>query len=227
MDVLAEFARFLDPIALLLVFGGALAAAMLRSTREDVAAAFRALGPLLHERPEADSRAAMTAVNAVEAIAQAKSIACADRVATAGVFLRRAAFRLSDAASAAAFARWAEDELAARRRRHAGAFGFWAAVADAAPAMGMIGTIIGLIRMFATMDDATAIGPAMALAMLTTLYGIVLSSALAGPIAARLQRLSDAEIAWQSWTLGRFALLIEAEPDVLPFRTRPALRTVI
>lgn len=226
MDVLAEFARFLDPIALCLVFGGALVAAILRSTREDVAAAFRALGPLIRERPEADSRAAMTAVNAVEAIAQAKSIACADRVATAGIFLRRAAFRLSDAASAAAFTRWAEDELAARRRRHAGACGFWAAVADAAPAMGMIGTIIGLIRMFATMDDATAIGPAMALAMLTTLYGIVLSSAVAGPMAARLQRLSDAELAWQGWTLGRFALLIEAEPDVLPFRTRPALRTV-
>jgi len=226
MAILTEISRFLDPIALLLVFGGALAAAVLRSTRGDVAAAFRALGPLVRERPEADARAARAAVNAVEAIAQAKSIACADRVATAGVFLRRAAFRLSDAADAGVFARWAEEELAQRRRRHAGAYGFWAAVADAAPAMGMIGTIIGLIRMFATMDDATAIGPAMALAMLTTLYGIVLSSAIAGPIAARLARLSDAELAWQTWTLGRFALLIEAEPDILPARARPALRTV-
>jgi chemotaxis protein MotA len=226
MDVLTEFARFLDPIALLLVIGGALAAAVLRSTREDVAAAFRALAPLVHERPEADARAAMAAVNAIEAIAQAKSIACVDRVATAGVFLRRAAFRLSDAAHAAAFTRWADEELAARRRRHAGACGFWQAVADAAPAMGMIGTIIGLVRMFAAMDDTAAIGPAMALAMLTTLYGIILSSAVAGPIAARLERLSTAELAWQSWTLRRFTALIEAEPDVLPYRARPALRTV-
>jgi len=226
MDSVNAFARFFDPVALLLVLGGALLVAVLRSSREDVVAAFRAFGPLCRERPDADARAAMAAVNAIEAIAEAKSIACADRVATAGLFLRRAAFRLSDAANAAAFARWADDELAGRRRRHAGVIGFWAALADAAPAMGMIGTIIGLVGMFATMDDAARIGPAMALAMLTTLYGVVLSGAIAGPIAARLQRLSEAELAWQAWALARLQSLIEAEPDVLPFRARAPLRTV-
>lgn len=226
MDFLTEFARFLDPVSFLIVFGGAILAAIARSSREDVARAWRALRPLLHERPEADEVAAKRAVNAIEAIAQVKSIACADRVKTAGLFLRRAAFRVSDAASSQEFARWAEDELAGRRRRHAGAIGFWRALADGAPAMGMIGTIIGLVRMFAAMDDATAIGPAMALAMLTTLYGIVLSGAVAGPIAGRLERLSEAELAWQAWTLARLQLLIKAELDTLPLRVRPQLRTV-
>ena len=64
-------------------------------------------------------------------------------------------------------------------------------MADAAPALGMAGTVIGLIGMFAAMDDPALMGPAMALAMLTTLYGLVLGAVLFGPIASRLERLSD------------------------------------
>jgi len=72
----------------------------------------------------------------------------------------------------------------------------------------------------------TLIGPAMALALLTTLYGIILSSAVAGPIAARLERLSEAEIAWQADALERLEQLAHAELGVLAFRPRPTLRTV-
>jgi len=226
MEFPAEIARFLDPLSFLIVFGGAFLAATARSSREDIGRALGALRPLVRERPGADALAARRAVNAIEALAQAKSVACADRVRTAGVFLRRAAFRLSDAASSQDFTRWAEEELTGRRRRHAGAIDFWRALADGAPAMGMIGTIIGLVRMFAAMDDVAAIGPAMALAMLTTLYGIILSAAVAGPIAARLERLSEEEIAWQAWTLERFEALIRAELDAPPLRARPPLRSV-
>ena len=64
--------------------------------------------------------------------------------------------------------------------------------------MGMIGTVIGLILMFAQMNDPAAMGPAMAIAMLTTLYGLILAFGIAGPVAARLERLSEAECAWQA-----------------------------
>ncbi len=195
MAFIGEIARFLDPLSLLIVFGGSALAAAARSTRTDLSRALAALGPLFRARPELDAHAALIAVHKIEALAEVRSIACADRVRTAERFLRRAARRLSDAASTEAFGHWAWDELEQRGRRHAGAIAVWRAAADAAPAMGMIGTVIGLIQMFAAMEDATRIGPAMALALLTTLYGIIVSSALAGPIAARLERLSDAEIA--------------------------------
>ncbi|ARS27735.1 MotA/TolQ/ExbB proton channel family protein [Sphingomonas sp. KC8] len=222
MALLEHIGRFFDPLSILIVFGGAFAIAVARSARGDVARAFAALGPMVRGDPEADAAAATRAANAVEAVAQLKGIACADRVQTAGRFLRRAAFQLSSASSPERFALWARSELAERRRRHAGAAGFWAALADAAPAMGMIGTIAGLIGMFAAMDDAARIGPPMALALLTTLYGIILSSAIAGPIAARLERLSEAEIAWQRRVLDRFEMLAHAELNGV----RPALRVV-
>lgn len=226
MDFLSHIVRYVDPVALVLVLGGAFGVAAMRSSREDLARAFAALGPLFRDRPEADAAVAMRAVNAIEALAQIRSIACADRVQTAGRFLRRAAFRLSDAATAQDFRLWAKDEIDARRRRHDGAAAVWRTIADAAPAMGMIGTIIGLVQMFAGMEDVAKIGPAMALAMLTTLYGIFLSGVIAGPVAARLERLSDAELAWQGWALSRLELLAHAELDGLPLRGRPHLRTV-
>lgn len=67
------------------------------------------------------------------------------------------------------------------------------AFTDVAPAMGMIGTLIGLVAMLANMDDPKAIGPAMAVALLTTLYGAVIANAITGPIAEKLRLRADEE----------------------------------
>ncbi|VAW19712.1 Flagellar motor rotation protein MotA [hydrothermal vent metagenome] len=57
---------------------------------------------------------------------------------------------------------------------------------DAAPAFGMIGTLVGLVQMLANMDDPSKIGPAMAVALLTTLYGAVLANLVCLPISDKL-----------------------------------------
>jgi chemotaxis protein MotA len=59
--------------------------------------------------------------------------------------------------------------------------------------MGMIGTLIGLVQMMANMDDPKALGPAMAVALLTTLYGAVLANVFALPIADKLALRSKQE----------------------------------
>jgi chemotaxis protein MotA len=59
-------------------------------------------------------------------------------------------------------------------------------MAAMAPAMGMVGTLVGLVAMLANMSDPKAIGPAMAVALLTTLYGAVLANAVCEPIADKL-----------------------------------------
>lgn len=61
------------------------------------------------------------------------------------------------------------------------------AIADVGPAMGMIGTLVGLVQMLSAMDDPKSIGPAMAVALLTTLYGAMLATMIAGPIADKLK----------------------------------------
>lgn len=61
------------------------------------------------------------------------------------------------------------------------------ALGNIAPAMGMIGTLIGLVQMLSNMDDPKSIGPAMAVALLTTLYGAIIANAFALPIADKLE----------------------------------------
>ena len=61
------------------------------------------------------------------------------------------------------------------------------ATGEVAPAMGMIGTLIGLVQMLGSMEDPRSIGPAMAVALLTTLYGAIIANAVAIPIAEKLK----------------------------------------
>lgn len=78
-------------------------------------------------------------------------------------------------------------------QRHETGVQMFRGVGDAAPAMGMIGTLIGLVQMLSNMDDPRAIGPAMAVALLTTLYGAVIANAFALPIAEKLKLISKEE----------------------------------
>ena len=71
-------------------------------------------------------------------------------------------------------------------QRHLEGTQIFKAIGDVAPAMGMIGTLIGLVQMLSTMDDPKQIAPAMAIALLTTLYGAILSNMVAIPIADKL-----------------------------------------
>lgn len=64
---------------------------------------------------------------------------------------------------------------------------------EISPAMGLIGTLIGLVQMLANLQDPESIGPAMAVALLTTFYGAILGTAVLAPMAAKLERNSNEE----------------------------------
>lgn len=64
---------------------------------------------------------------------------------------------------------------------------------DAAPAFGMIGTLVGLVQMLSEMDDPETIGPSMAVALLTTLYGALVANLIALPIADKLANKAQVE----------------------------------
>ena len=63
-----------------------------------------------------------------------------------------------------------------------------------APAMGMVGTLIGLVKMLMQMEDPSSIGPAMAVALITTFYGVILANLLFLPIAGKLRTRSSQEV---------------------------------
>ncbi|GAB6069697.1 flagellar motor protein PomA [Thiomicrorhabdus hydrogeniphila] len=81
--------------------------------------------------------------------------------------------------------------------------GVFRSIGEAAPAFGMIGTLVGLIQMLSNLSDPSAIGPAMAVAMLTTLYGAMIANLFALPIADKIE-------SWAQNESERELLIIEA-----------------
>jgi chemotaxis protein MotA len=77
--------------------------------------------------------------------------------------------------------------------RHSKSTSILKKLGEFSPAMGLIGTLIGLVQMLANLDDPSSIGPAMAVALLTTFYGAVLSNMIFLPLASKLERNSSEE----------------------------------
>ncbi len=81
----------------------------------------------------------------------------------------------------------------------------------AAPAFGMIGTLIGLVQMLASMDDPSSIGPAMAVALLTTLYGALIANVVCLPLADKLKVRSSEEVLTMSICLEGIICLAQGD----------------
>ncbi len=84
-------------------------------------------------------------------------------------------------------------ERHATSERHARSAGVLRRAGEVAPAMGLIGTLVGLVQMLGNLQNPAAIGPAMAVALLTTFYGAVLANMVFHPLATKLERNSEVE----------------------------------
>ena len=108
-------------------------------------------------------------------------------------FLTRGLGLVIDGTSAGETEQVMRTEMHAIAERHNKGADILRRASEVAPAMGLIGTLVGLVQMLGNLDDPAAIGPAMAVALLTTFYGAVLGSMVLGPLAAKLERKSDEE----------------------------------
>ncbi|MEJ7933315.1 MotA/TolQ/ExbB proton channel family protein [Sphingobium sp. AN558] len=212
-----------DPLTLAAMVAGIGLVALFQNGLAALGRAFFAIGPLCTADPSRDRDAARAAMLKIDQVAQLRGLSCTDRVKTANPFLTQAARKLANSDRIDLFERWAAQSLADRAQRHASARNAWLSIADAAPALGMAGTIIGLVGMFAAMDDPAALGPAMGLALLTTFYGVVIANIIAAPVAARLADLSERELAWQQEVID--GMLSIARREHAPVR-RAAIREV-
>ena len=184
-------ATFLDPTALAIVAGGTVLATILRTPARDLGRALAALTTLA--RPRFSAEPLLRQLAAQTRIARSHGVMQLDRAVIRDPDLAAAIDAIVDGAAPEAVAELADYRRRARAERHAAAADVWAGAAEAAPAMGMVGTLIGLATMFATMTDPAAIGGAMAVALLATLYGALIGNLVAMPVAHRLRANARAE----------------------------------
>ncbi|RMB12164.1 motility protein A [Eilatimonas milleporae] len=108
-------------------------------------------------------------------------------------FLAQALQLVIDGAPAEEIEQMMRREAGSTSARHMRAVDFLRRAGDVAPAMGLIGTLIGLVKMLGNLDNPSEIGPAMAIALLTTFYGAVLAHLVFIPLAAKTEHCTAEE----------------------------------
>jgi chemotaxis protein MotA len=108
-------------------------------------------------------------------------------------YLARGVRMVADGSSPEMVRKVMETEIAFMKRRHQRGQGVFKGLGAVSPAFGMIGTLVGLVKMLQTLDDPEAIGPAMAVALLTTFYGAVMANLVFIPMAKKLEERSEEE----------------------------------
>jgi chemotaxis protein MotA len=109
-------------------------------------------------------------------------------------FLHRSMTMLVDGIAVEEIERNLTFETHAMMQRHVRSTGILRRAAEVAPAMGLIGTLVGLVNMLGSLNNPESIGPAMAVALLTTLYGALLANVVFLPLASKLERNSATEL---------------------------------
>lgn len=184
-------APFLDPVALAIVGGGTVLATVLRTPFVDVVRGLSALRALM--RRPFDAVALLNQVDALGRISARHGVMQLDRSVIRDADVAAAIEAIVDGHGPETVIALIDQRRLARFERHRAAAEMWAGAAETAPAMGMVGTLVGLVAMFMAMTDPEAIGAAMAVALLATLYGALIGNLVAMPVAVRLKRLARAE----------------------------------
>jgi chemotaxis protein MotA len=109
-----------------------------------------------------------------------------------------------------------ETDLMYLESRHAKGRSILEAAAASAPAFGMIGTLIGLVKMLSTLNEPSKVGPGMATALLTTLYGAVMAYLIFAPLARKLALNSKKEVLVREMMLeGILSILSGQNPRII------------
>lgn len=109
-------------------------------------------------------------------------------------FLAKALQMTVDGVQSSSIAAIMQKQMALVKKQHKVGSNMFASMGAYAPAFGMVGTLIGLVQMLASLDDPSTIGPKMAVAMITTFYGAILANLLFIPMADKLKLRSEDEI---------------------------------
>ncbi len=186
---------FVDVPAVLIVLGGtAMVTAISYSFGEMLRSAGIVMRALVYQREDPSQ----TALN---------MIALADRARQRGSldlqnvleqlrgdrFLYKAVQLIVDGTPGEEIERILHREVESTQQRHQRSAGILRRAGEVAPAMGLIGTLVGLVQMLGNLQDPSAIGPAMAVALLTTFYGAILANMVFLPLANKLDRNSGLE----------------------------------
>ena len=186
-------AVFFNMPSFLIVIGGAISATILRFPIDEVFAALAAGARSAFLDHKREPRELLEEVRGLANITRRSGPMGLERATVSDPFLARGKQMIADGLPTQHLREQLNRERELEIQRLVDGEKIFRAIGEAAPAFGMIGTIVGLVKMLWTMDDQSSIGPAMAIALLTTLYGALVAYVIALPIADKLAMKLEAQ----------------------------------
>ncbi|NQW00051.1 MAG: MotA/TolQ/ExbB proton channel family protein [Rhodospirillales bacterium] len=188
-------ASFINPPSILIVIGGTLAITTACFSTADMGRTFQVAGKTVFHSSRLPSEVSMEVLQIAE-VARKKGVLSLQNILgsiESEPFLHKGILMVVDGTPGDEIEAIMKRDLQATVQRHIQSANVLRKMGEFAPAMGLIGTLIGLVQMLGNLDDPKTIGPSMAIALLTTFYGAVLSNMVFLPLAAKLEKNSREE----------------------------------
>ncbi|MFU8789265.1 MAG: MotA/TolQ/ExbB proton channel family protein [Methylobacter sp.] len=176
---------FFDIPSIMVVFGGTFGVSLMRISMSDFFRSFKIVGKAFFNTRE-DPQGLIEDAIRLSGVARKTGLLALDNEEIANPFLKKGISLCVDGHDPELVRKMLTKEIDQMISRNEAGQSLWQGVANLAPAMGMIGTLIGLVQMLANMSDPASIGPAMAIALITTLYGAIIANCFAIPIVDKL-----------------------------------------
>lgn len=183
---------FFNVPGLLIVLGGTLATCFIKFSMSDVINSMKVAMKAFLYRIDSPEKVIQDMVG-LSRVAKKEGLIALENQETGDEFAEKALRFLSDGFDEGLIEDILEKDIQLMIQRHTIGQRIFKGMGQSAPAFGMIGTLIGLVQMLAQMEDPSSIGPAMAVALLTTLYGAVIANLICLPLADKLALRSEQE----------------------------------
>jgi chemotaxis protein MotA len=183
---------FVDVTSILIVVGGSTCVVLMKFTMGQFFSAFKIAGKAFMFKADDPEELIAKVVEMADAARKGGFLAL-EEMEISSSFMQKGIDLLVDGHDAEVVRAALSKDIALTDERHTQGSEAFRQYGDVAPAMGMIGTLVGLVAMLSNMDDPKSIGPAMAVALLTTLYGAVLANMVFFPIADKLTLRKEQE----------------------------------
>ena len=182
------FPSYLDLPSAIITFGGALAATLCSHSMPDFIAGLKSL-LLIFKAPSANTTDIIKKIIELSNVARKDGLLSLEEAAADmdEPFLKKGILLVVDGTDPDLVRDIMQAEMDNAEARHKTCMGFWDTLAAMGPAWGMIGTLVGLVNMLNNMEDASSIGPSMAVALITTLYGSLLANWICTPTSNKLK----------------------------------------
>ena len=190
-----NFYRYIDPPSAVITFGGSFFAIMASTTLKEYVAGLKSF-LLVFKTPSNDVKSMISQIIDLSNVARKEGLLSLEEAAgnLEDEFMKKGILLIVDGTDPDLVRGILETELVSIEERHKSKISFWEDLGAMGPAWGMIGTLIGLVNMLYEMDDPSSIGPSMAVALITTLYGSLLANWICTPVATKLKLNNANEI---------------------------------